>query len=92
MKIIEKYLFLTNNHNGYKYSERWLNKNHNWVLRDVDNFIKNNKLETLPFKQKLYCTITNSKPKKCYCGNNSSFISINEGYGKYCSNKCSYQL
>ncbi len=89
MEILEKYKFLTQNHNGFKYSERWLNKNCGWVLIDIDKYSLKNNLDVLPFKQKLYCTINNSLPKKCYCGNNSSFISINEGYGIYCSNKCS---
>ena len=89
MVVDDKYIFLTQNHNGYKYSEKWLNKNHKWVLDELVKYVNDNNLDDLIFKQKLYCTITNSSPKKCYCGNNATFISINEGYGTFCSNKCS---
>jgi hypothetical protein len=88
MVFLDKYIFITENHNGFKYSERWLKKNHPWVLEDIDSYVQKNGLDSLPFKQKLYCTITNGEPKKCYCGNVTRFISINGGYGNYCSNKC----
>jgi hypothetical protein len=83
--------FKIDNIRGFKYTERWLNKNNPEVLSIFYKYVNDNNIDiNLSFSNKLWFFINNLKEiPKCYCGSDLKFISVTQGYSKYCSNKCS---
>ena len=87
-----KDFFLNNNKSGWKCVENKL-KNTNPDIHDlIINYAKNNDLNNLSYKEKIYHFINEipNIPTCKTCGNKLKFgRSIREGYPIFCSNKCS---
>ncbi len=83
-----KEYFIENNKSGYRSKEKWLLKNNKSLY---DNIVKNS--ENIPeilFKERIWLYI-NGKTEipQCECGNKLKFKkSLRDGYGEYCSIKC----
>ena len=88
-----KNFFLTNNGSGNKTKEKYIKKNYEEIYIKINSFIEKNGLsdDHLMFKEKVYLFINNIKKNpKCHtCGEKLKFKrSLKEGYGKYCTIKC----
>jgi hypothetical protein len=83
--------FLDNKRNGYKTREKYLQEHFNEIYRMVIKHAETYNLNNLPFKEKIWHFINDSRsPKVCEeCGVLLKFKrSLLEGYGKYCSLTC----
>lgn len=77
---------------GLTYIARYLRflRVDNELYRDILNRFNLNLYRELTVGEKLFYILNNLKEvPKCYCGNYLKFISITEGYRKYCSVICS---
>lgn len=91
-KIIDlKKFFIEDNKSGHKTKEKWLINNHVDLYNEIISFSKH--IKDIVFKQRVYLYINQlSELPKCECGKQLKFKkSLKEGYGKYCSVKCTNQ-
>lgn len=90
-----KNFFLLNNSSGNKTKETFLLKNHKEIYEKIILYIKENNLnENLSFKEKIFLFMNDIKeePKCENCNEKLKFKkSLKEGYGVYCSLKCTNQ-
>lgn len=68
---------------NYNKSEKWIAKNYSSFHFFIDQLYND-----ITWKEKFYLYYNNIIIPKCHCGNNLKFISIKNGYRKYCSKKC----
>lgn len=94
-KMDYKNFFLSNNSSGNKTKEIFMKKNHIEIYEKIITFIEEKGLdENLPFKEKVFLFINNitEEPKCKNCNKKLKFKkSLKEGYGVYCSIKCTNQ-
>jgi hypothetical protein len=87
-----KKFFLLDNKSGLKTREEYIKKKYNNIFNEINLFIEKNNLDkNLFFKEKIFLFIhdISSKPKCNHCGKELKFKkSLKEGYGVYCSLKC----
>lgn len=86
-----KKFILSENKSGYKTKRTFYKKNLPLVLKDIDDFVISNKLGELSFTNQLYHYVNEliEIPECPICNKKLKFKrSLNEGYGKYCSIKC----
>ena len=90
-----KKFFLENNKAGLKTRESYIIKNHNEIYQIINEYCDNIKLNSdISFKEKVYIFINNltEVPICKNCGVKLKFKkSLREGYGSYCSIKCTNQ-
>lgn len=89
MLDLEKF-FIIENKNGKKTQEKYLSEKYPKLYEDIINFNKKN-LDDISFQEKIWHFINNVDTKVlCYnCKKELKFKrSLSEGYGKYCSLKC----
>jgi len=90
-----KKFFLENNKAGLKTRESYIIKNHNEIYQIINEYCDNIKLNSdISFKVKVYIFINNltEVPICKNCGVILKFKkSLREGYGSYCSIKCTNQ-
>jgi hypothetical protein len=90
-----KKFFLENNSSGSKTKEDFIKKNHIEIYDKINKYIGiHNFSNDLPFKEKIFLFINNiiEFPKCSTCGVPLRFKkSLKEGYGKYCSIRCTNQ-
>ena len=81
--------FINDNKSGYKTRRGWLIKNNKQLY---DNILSHcsEELKNLTLKEQIWCFINGVKNMpRCECGNKLKFKkSLRDGYGKYCSIKC----
>jgi hypothetical protein len=79
------------NKSGWKTNEKILSKKEPNIYSEIKKFSEKNSLNNLLFKQQVWHFINKypNIPKCVECGEELKFKrSLNEGYGKYCSLKC----
>ena len=85
-------IFLSeNNKSGYKTKKNYINTNFPKFSSSLKSYIKRYKLENIQFKEQLFLFLNdlNDIPICLTCGEKLKFKrSIKEGYGTYCSIKC----
>lgn len=85
-------IYLTNNNkSGYKTKKNHILNNFPILYNEIIIHSKKNNLINLPFKEQLYLFLNNltNIPVCLTCGKELKFKkSFNEGYGKFCSIKC----
>jgi len=94
--VLKNNLFMNNileqtDPSGKLSKESYLKLNHNELYLEIINYSKLNEIETIPFKEKVYCYKYNIIPPKCSnpnCNNYVKFKNSTIGYKKYCSIKC----
>ena len=90
-----KEFFLLNNKSGSKTRRDYLEKNYKNILQEIELFTQTNEnLFNKTFKEQIWHFINNQKetPKCKNCDKHLKFKkSLSEGYGKYCSIKCTNQ-
>ena len=81
--------FINDNKSGYKTRRDWIIKNNKQLY---DNILSHcsEELKNLTLKEQIWCFINGVKNiPRCECGNKLKFKkSLRDGYGKYCSIKC----
>lgn len=81
--------FTADNKSGFKTKESFIKNNYITLYNEIIDFCKN--IENLPFKQKIWHFIhkQNEIPRCKKCGKELTFKrSLNEGYGVYCTIRC----
>lgn len=90
-----KKFFLENNSSGSKTKEDYIKKNYEEIYNEINKYITENNLSVdISFKEKIFLFINDIKdtPKCSTCDVQLRFKkSLKEGYGKYCSIKCTNQ-
>lgn len=83
--------FTTDNKSGWKTRENLLKKNEPEVFEALSKFCDKNNLTDLPFKERVWCFMTNTpnKPVCIGCGGEVKFHNrIKRGYMKFCNLDC----
>lgn len=82
-------LFKLPDPSGVNKKENIVSKKYPLEYEYIIDWCKKYDLDDLLFKYKVYHTINDIKSiPKCYCGKSVKFKNFDEGYNKYCSNKC----
>ncbi len=83
--------FLTDNKSGWKTCENKLKNKFNDLYSMINDYSNKHNFNTYTFKEKIWFFINNetSHPECLECNKQLKFgKSLNNGYGKYCSLKC----
>ena len=90
-----KKFFLENNKAGLKTRESYIEKNYNEIYNSINLYCDSINLNgVIPFKEKIYIFINklSNTPICKNCNKKLKFKkSLREGYGSYCSIKCTNQ-
>jgi hypothetical protein len=86
----EEFKRLNMKYSGSMSREPFIKSHYNEFYQKINDFRYDNNLQVIGFKELINRYFKNDlSPKKCLCGKNLKFYSIEKGFSQFCSVKCS---